>query len=309
MSKKIYTLYYTPFSIYEACPQQYLWARGWGEIDVGGGPGKKKPLPRKKSEHHKVMGIVIQAVIERMYNDRLWELFRGQKEKFREMLLNLTDRLFEDELAKAYVPWGSMGVPSREELKEVCYDGVLGYLNTMRVNGFVGSYMRAEVDLLGYVDKYTPIGGRADLIIKGKDGTIILDGKNSASKGKYTSPDQLRWYALCLKVAFNKYPDRLGFVYYRYPANSEGESGVEWVDFTEEEIQDLARRAIAARKGMHYEKFEPTPSAPVCRLCDYEAVCEARQLQKNARKRKTTLNLESKFTDGQYVVSLSLDED
>ena len=68
-----YTLYWSSLTMFEACAQQYLWERGWGTIDLGAGPGKGKPKPLRKSRHHAVMGIVIQAVIERFYNDELYK--------------------------------------------------------------------------------------------------------------------------------------------------------------------------------------------------------------------------------------------
>ena len=68
-----FTLYWSSLERYEQCPQKFLWYRGWGVIDVGGGPGNKKPKPKRSSEHHAVMGKVIQAVIEDLYNEEWWK--------------------------------------------------------------------------------------------------------------------------------------------------------------------------------------------------------------------------------------------
>lgn len=284
-------LYWSTLQLYEACPQQCLWKRGYPGIDCGGGVGKKKPVPDKKSEHHLVMGIVIGDALEHLYNDELW---RHPKELV-SRLTDLVQMKFETELNKPgrYIDWEAT---SREEMYEVCLDGVLGFLKTMKHSKLLGDYARSEVDLRTQLDKYNPIGGRADLIIRRKDtGIAIYDFKNSKYAGKYTDPDQLRFYALCFYLAYHKVPDKLGFIYTRFPHGNAPEgydpdtyTGVTEVSFSEDDLKGMAERAKAVGKGMWKQKFEPTPTPKVCRLCDYESVCEARQEQRaaNAAKRR-----------------------
>lgn len=315
MSKKDFTLYWTSLAMYEDCPQSFLWGRGWGAIDVGGGPGKKKPEPLKQSRHHAVMGIVIAAVSERLYNDEWW---RDPK--------TLTDRL-KEAVKKEFnyqtsKPWNWIDyrmAGTKSSLIKTCEDGILGYLRTMKEHRLLGEYARAEVELLGWIDKWNPVGGRADTIIRRSDtGVTILDGKNSKSKGKYTDPDQLRWYALLYWLAYRRLPDRLGFVYYRYPygtpmEDEKGEpvlgedgvqmieQGVEWVPFTKDDLRGLAQRAVKARRGMEKGKFEATPSPKTCRFCDYETVCPERQAQKDANRRTTKPDVPELAGSGGFI--------
>lgn len=287
-----FTLYWSNLDLYEKCPQSFLWGRGWGAIDCGGGPGKRKPAPLKKSRHHAVMGIVIAAVLEDLYNHELWKHPDGLKQR----LIELTEEKFKLECARNFIDWRI--APARTEMLTVCTDGVLGFLKTLKQNRLLGPYAKAEVDLVAYVNKYTPVGGRADLIIRRDDtGVSILDGKNSTSKGKYTDPDQLRWYALCFYLAYRVMPDRLGFIYFRYPAGApvldtdgketgELETGVDWVEFSRDDLKGLAQRAVDARKGMDKERFPATPQPANCRFCDYETVCESRQEQKDDNRRR-----------------------
>jgi len=288
---KVRTLYWSHLAAYEKCPQMYLWGYGWGDIDCGGGPGKRKPKPQDRSLHHPVMGIVIQSVLEDFYNDYLWKHQAGLMDK----LVRLTKEKLTSTLAKPRfkINWQEI---SFEEMETICVDGVLGYIKTMKAHKFLGDYAKSEVELFGYVDKYLPLGGRADFIIRRDDtGITMLDGKNSKTKMKYTDPDQLRWYALCHALSYGKFPDRLGFVWYRYPyeEGNEEETGVDWIEFTRRDLKELAQRAQKVRKGQRAEKFDPTPVAKNCRFCDFESVCEPRKVQRaaNSAKRRKKVGL------------------
>lgn len=279
--------------MYEACPQKFLWTKGWDGVDCGHGLGKPKPNPSTSSRHHAVMGIAIQDAVEKMYND---ELYRNPTVLSQKML-DLVEKAFHREESR---PWNTISYAearmSRAEMLQICRDGVVGFLQTMKAHRLLGPYAKAEVDLVGWVDKENPIGGRADTIIRREDtGVTIIDGKNTAHKMKYTDPDQLRWYALLFKLAYRELPSRLAYVWYRFPhgkvsRDSEGveqvETGVEWVEFDEDDLKGLAQRALLAKKGMRGHQFDPQPSAKGCRFCDYESVCEARQTQRAANSRK-----------------------
>lgn len=304
-----YTLYYTPFTVYEACPQEYLWGRGWGTIDLGAGPGKPKPKPFRKSKHHAVMGIVIQSVIERLYNDELW---RDPKD-----LLPRLHAMIEPEWDhQANKPWNWVDyriAGTRISLIQQCKDAITGYLRTMKHQKLIGEWAKAEFELLGFIDKANPIGGRCDLIFRRKDtGLTILDGKNSGAKGKYTSPDQLRWYAMCYYLAYRQLPDRLGFVYYRFPygtpilgkdnqATGEIEQGVDWITFTKADLQGLAKRAMEVRAGIMKEHFEANPNPSHCRWCEFETECPMRMEQKAANRRKSSKAIEAVSGAGDFV--------
>ena len=304
-----FTLYYSPWSVYEGCPQRFLFQKGWGLIDVGGGPGRPKPKPLKKSEHHAILGTCIQASIERFYNDTLWNDL--DPKSLRDRLLELAEEAFLLEIKNRYVDWRA--APSQEEMRQIIKDGVLGYMRTLKAHRLLGVWNKAEMDLVGFVNKYTPVGGRPDVIIR-RDadptkevdpckGITIIDGKNGKryKDGKgglmtYTDPDQLRWYAMMFYICYKQLPDRLGFCFYRYPHGSpvldaegndtgEVETGVEWVPCTMEDIKGLAQRAVDARKGMDKEKFDANPDPKNCRMCDWETVCPQRQAQKASNRR------------------------
>ncbi len=318
---KTFTLYWSSLAKYEDCPQNFLWSKGWGKIDLGRGPGRGKEIPIRKSEHHAVLGIAIQGAIERLYNDELWKLLTPSD--LRARVLKLGEDALKLELARKYIDWSK--APPRDEMEKLVEDALQGYFRTLKAHRLLGPYAKAEVELLAYLDKYNPIGGRADLIIRRDDtGVMILDGKNSKrykdpkDKTKfmtYTDPDQLRWYALLYLLCYQKLPDKLAFVYYRYPYGDpvlgvdgnpvpgETETGIDWVDFTKADLKGLAQRAVDARTGMHKEKFEARPEPSKCRLCDFESVCQERQAQK-ASNRRTPKPGSSLFEGTTGLVSL-----
>lgn len=307
------SLYWSSLRSYEGCPQSYLWGRGWGAIDVGGGPGRPKPISLERSRHHAVMGIVLADFWEALYNDCEWEHPDGMMDR----LLARAKKCFDRELMnpRNFIDWRL--APPRDELWETIEKGVRGYILTMKQHKLLGPYAKSEQDLSCYIDKWTPIGGRADLIIRREDtGITILDGKNSKrykdrKTGKpitHTDPDQLRWYALCFYLCYHRLPDRLGFVYFRYPYGStvvdfEGnpvhkvdehgqdlgehdvEDGVDWVSFTPADLKGLAVRAKDALRQMNREQFAAKPSPPHCKFCDFEMVCPERIAQKKANSR------------------------
>ena len=102
------------------------------------------------------------------------------------------------------------------------------------------------------------------------------------------------------KVCHGVLPQKLGFIYYRYPygkATEDGsdiEQGVEYITCTELDLQTLTDRALAARTAMDNKEFDPNPVPKYCRFCDYESICKARQAQReaNSRKRKKSLGLD-----------------
>ncbi len=315
-SLKRYTLYWSSLQRYEGCPQHFLWGRGWGAIDVGGGPGKRKPVPEQKSRHHAVMGIAIQAGIEAMYNEQWYR----RPQEMMDLMIDEATTHFNREILTGYIDWRES--PSRTDLLQVVLAGVRGYVTTMKQHRLLGAWTEAEMDLIGFIDEGNPIGGRADTVFRRTDtGVTILDGKNSnryldRKTGQwfsYTDPDQLRWYALCYFLKFGVLPDRLAFVYYRFPYGYTGDKGyedipsdgIDWVPFAEDDLKGLAARALEARAAMNAEKFDANPSPQGCRFCEYETVCTPRQEQKkkNQRGRKPKRSI---LPEGKGMMDLDL---
>jgi hypothetical protein len=285
-----YVLWWTHLKEYEECALKFLWSRGWGKIDLGGGPGRKKPLVKPRSREHAVMGISIQAVIEELYNEELWRTPASLKHRMKKLALFAVQKELKNE--RNWIDWRAAGM-GQADIEDTVVSGVLGYLKTMKAHKLLGPYARAEVELFGHLDKYNKLGGYVDTIIRRDDtGITILDGKNSKTKMEYVDPDQLRFYALLFYLSYdNTLPDRAAFVWYRFPYDGKDEQGLDWVPFTERDLQGLASRSREARKGMNAELFDPKPSSKACQYCNFKEVCPARVKidNANAEKRKDLL--------------------
>lgn len=293
------SLWWSNLADYEECPQKLLWKRGHGTIDLGRGPGRGKLLPdTKKSAHHAVMGNVLSAAIEALYNEELWRDPANLSARLEE----LTRKEFNLQILKNHIVWSETPdrpkwdeAAPREVLLKTCLDGILNYLKTMKRNRLLGPYAKSEVNIFARVGD-TPIAGRPDLIIRRESPKLsILDGKNSSTPGKYTNPDQLRWYALCYFLAHGEMPDRLAFVYFRFPegcppkdydGDPETWTGLVEVSCTKGDLKDLSHRAVETHQAITKELFDPTPSTKSCQFCDFQEVCPARIEQKAANIRK-----------------------
>jgi len=304
-AKKEYVLSWSHYNAYKKkCPRNFLWTYGWKDIDVGGGPGKPKPMIHKRSEHYAVEGIVTQRVVERMYNDGLLKDPSTLLPKLEYYL----DVDLKNNLEGRYIDWKKAG--SQQIIRHDCWKEILGYLKTMKAHNLVGSYMKAEEGLYARLKGSWPIYGRVDLLIRRKDaGTLILDGKTTRKKER-ADPDQLQFYALCFYVASSgQLPDRLGFVFYRFPygmVNEEGEieQGVEWYRFSRHDLEKMAKKVLKVRMGMENKKFKPRPIPKVCRWCDYEDLCPERQVQRE--KNSKGLRKQVKIPDGAGFIDLGL---
>ena len=284
-------LYWTHFERYSKCPQMFLWYHGWRGVDVGGGFGKKKPLPTRRSEHDLLMGTVTQASLERFYNDELWKNPKG----YLDHMERLTETIFDQELNRRYIDWELS--PTKEEMLKVCMDGVLGYLKTtMKRHKLLGPYARSEVEMLGWIKGRALVACRIDFIIRDRQEVVsILEGKNSKYKGKYIDRDQIRWAALCYWLSWRRLPDRLGYDYWRFPTGymadglSEPEDGIEWVPFTTDDIKAVSARALRTWYAMNDKNFQATPKPQHCRFCDYVTLCSERADQRslNAAQRRS----------------------
>lgn len=289
---KDWALYWTNFSLIENCGQGFLWRKGWGRIDVGGGMGKPKPPPIRDSVHNAIPGRVLSRMMEEFYNEQLYK----DPSTVREKLQSLIHREFSYQLTapRNYIDWSRS--PTRMQMRMDLYATIPGFLRTVVKQKLFGKFAKAEMDLKVFIakDKY-PVGGKMDLVFtretENGDEITILDGKNSKHKDKYSDPDQLVYYALIFYLVYGRMPDRLGWLWYKYPYGTVApdgsiEEGVKFIDFTLADLKEMATRAVTVHKLLEKEEFDANPTPKGCRFCPYETVCPERVTQRKANAAK-----------------------
>ena len=167
-----------------------------------------------------------------------------------------TDRQFELQLMsdmKKFVPLG---------------------VKTIRDNGFLTPYSRAEVNLtVNYIHPSTGLslrlGGRADFIhSKDMRDVWILDGKASKHRQKYVDSDQLIWYAVLHYLKFRVAPTRLGFIFWAFP-----EDPLLWVAYGSDDMRALVSDTVRVANEIISKNFAAKTSGE-CRRCPYLGKCE-----------------------------------
>ncbi len=266
-------LFWSHLKMYEECPQRFLWTKGWNGIDLGNGDGKPKTKSDRSSMHHAVMGIAIHHAFEILYNHELWREGKVLSDKMEEIAV----KEFEKLIAKSYIDLEKANM-TIDEMRQIVISGARGYVQTMKQHKLLGPYAKSEQKIISWIDKWNPIGGIIDAIIRRDDvGIMILDGKNAKSKD-FVDTDQLVFYALIFKLAYKKIPQKLGVVWFRYPYSDEtNEQGVTWVAFSEDDLKRVAERAKKAKHSMHKKKFIAKPSRLSCMFCEYKSACDERK--------------------------------
>jgi hypothetical protein len=290
--EKVKYHYWSHYEAFYNCPQKYLYQYGHKEIDLGLGLGK--PLPRKKSsEHHAIMGTAIAAAVEEFYEKSLWKDPKTAREKTIAVAVEALHR----ELAKprTFMEWDTEKTgqwwlsPPVEDLERQLRESTNNFVEIVKEEKLLGGFMRSEMDLKAMLGNI-PLAGRPDLVIENdRLGLAVIDGKNSGTVGRYTNPDQLRWYAIVYEQVHRVRPQRLFFTYFRFPPGSKVPKYNVWtglveVDASEDTIQALKVEIEGFQQAIHEKRFTATPAYGTCRFCDFHDVCPASKYteQKNS---------------------------
>lgn len=264
-------LSYSGFAKFEQCPLAYYY-------DYIQKVKAEGPDDRLGS----VFGSAVGKVFEDFYTQEIWR--RDQPVEVLTASVGPTvDQIIKQETSPRYdrpggvLLWKGDGpgqnsralYVNRDELVADVRDAVERGVATIRKHRFLGRKNGAEVKLDQMVRGHK-LGGRADFIIeriKPHNDLIILDGKGSKHRDRYISPKQLMWYAILFRHQFQRLPDKLGFVFWKFSP----EEAVDWVDFSEASIDELLENilddisAIESTRGA----FRSNPCNESCRFCPY----------------------------------------
>ena len=276
-------LSYSGYACYDSCPYGY-----WNSYD------NHTPVDEEDNRVGALYGSAVGVLFEKFYEEKLWKS-KGAQEELLRRVGETVDFVIEDQLRPSkYKPAGTIKwkgedpkamYSSREELEADVRDAVVRGIRIIRFYRLLGGYARAEVRLDRLI-KGHKIGGRADFIIhraKPHSDWVILDGKGSQHRSRYSDPRQLMWYGFLYLLQHGEAPERLGFLYWRY----DPPETIDWMEFSEQSLlefldkvmktvgeMDLAKRTLptnnpVAAAELARKLFPAKPSREACRFCPY----------------------------------------
>lgn len=253
-------LSYTGMSVYDDCPLRYKLQY----IDQ-----KKPEEPENKAGT--VYGSVMGKMLERFYNQEMWR----NTGTVVQTLLNFVEKdVAQVEFKNKDIDYPKAKLDRNQIIADI-NSHIPEMVRTIQHNSLLGAYAKSEVkmSIVTEIDGCGEweIAGKADLIYTQKGKTFILDGKGSPKREKYTDPNQLLSYALLYYNLHGVPPDGLGWIFFRFT----GDDSLLWLDFTMDSIKLFKSKLYNTIRSIHSNKFDPTPSVNVCRMCQYTE-CSAR---------------------------------
>lgn len=201
-----------------------------------------------------LFGSIIGKVAEVFYKEKLWR----DPEVLETLLARVepyTEEIITEEMKKGGTVDFTADFITYKSKKDLVDDVKLAVLRILRIikhHQLVGSEADAEVKL-DWKENGRTIAGRCDMMMvqmPPHNRWIILDGKGSKYREKYVDENQLKWYGFLFRKKFGRSPDALGFVYWR----SEPEVSVDWVKFTDEDLDKLEARVTATFDSINEKK-------------------------------------------------------
>ena len=265
MSENVTKFDYSRLDIYLKCPQQYKWKF----VDFR--TPKKPP-----NMYYALPGIVIQKLFEHFYNDA-WYLKRGG---CREFMYNRAAEIYEKTLKWCSVDWNSaIAKKTKSDVFDEFLDMIGPNLDLIKEKKLLSNFAKSEYTIQTFFgsNKYVRLKSKIDFLIKNEDGMQILDGKATSNKKNYlNNPKQLYFYAMMFYFKYGRYPDKLGYWWWR-------DASITYVDFNEENISLLKEEIDEVLYKIYKKKFEATPEYASCLFCPYNSEC-LEKIKHNAEK-------------------------
>jgi hypothetical protein len=244
----------------------------------------KPPLLKPENRVNMLYGDTVGKIFESFYRDEIWR--SNTTARLQALVRPTVQRIVAKETQKGGVfDWSDSslkeGTRSLEEVVSEVETTIPRGMLSIRHNGLIGVDAQAELSLDVDVGEHR-IGGRADFVMtraKTKD-LVLIDGKGSRHRDKYTNHRQLRWYSMLYQMKFGVIPDKLGFLYWR----SEPAESLDWSATTGQELSELQGVVLKTLRGLGvalkqiegganpFELFPPTPGFG-CKFCKFLHQC------------------------------------
>lgn len=250
---------------------------------------KTKP-PKPDNRVGMLYGQTVGHLFEAFYNEKLWR--HGAPESMLRKRAQVVLRSVMAQESKSGVfDWKESAkmkdYKCEEDILKDVEETVPRGLEIIRQHRLLGVDAVAEdkldADICG-----NRLGGRADFVMRRAaphGDRVILDGKGSKHRDKYTDVRQLHWYALLHKERYGYLPDRVAFIFWRQPVDQ----AVDWHPVKQEDVdslRDSVLETISEIEGMAKRRlplsepafFPPKPSESNCKFCSYSPLCPEGQV-------------------------------
>lgn len=264
---------FSRYNTYKKCPLFYKWKYIDGRLP------KTPP-----NMYYALPGIVIQKIFEYFYNNQ-WYLKRAA---CREFMYNKAPEIYENTLKYCYVNWND---PISKKTKHQVFEEILEMigknLDVIKEKKLLGSVSKSEFTIISHFDenKYVTLKSKVDFYIHNQDGIQILDGKNTSNKTNYLKdPSQLYFYAMMHNFKYKRYPDKIGYWFWR-------QNSITYIDFNKEIISNLQQDIKDTLYKIYKNNFEAKPDYSTCLFCDYKDECFDRKKQAAEKQAEKSLKL------------------
>jgi hypothetical protein len=178
--------------------------------------------------------------------------------------------------------WRENLYASRDDLVADVRAAVPRGLATIKSHLLIGKSVQAELKLDSDIEGHR-VGGRADFVMKRippHGDLVIIDGKGSRKRDRYTDDLQLQWYAMLYREKYGRLPDKTAFVYWHF----DPPSNIDWrCNNTPTDIDDLKTNVIRFMNALDADLakvgtkslplvrdvFAPSAWSSNCRFCPY----------------------------------------
>jgi len=256
---------YSQYDLYQKCPQSYMWKY----ID------RRKPKT-PPNFYYALPGVVVQKIFEYFYN-REWFRKRGD---CREFMYNQASEIFSKTLSWMTIDWNArIAKKTKHDVYDEFLEMIGRNLDVIKEHKLLGKFAKSEFKIKQYFgnNKHVLLTSKIDFLIHNHLGMQILDGKATSNKSSYMkNPAQLFFYAMMYKFQYKKYPDKIGYWFYRT-----GE--IQYIDFKDDDIQALQDDIKNVLYKIFKKKFDATPEYSACLFCNYKDECLDRIKDQNEK--------------------------
>lgn len=249
----------------------------------------KTPVTTPEDRLGSIYGTVVGRIFEAFYRDTFWKE-AGARAALFDMVEPTVDAVLAEEQRDdpqrgrrgGIIVWRESLYESREHLVADVRAAVPRGLATIKTHLLIGKDVRAELKLDSDVGGHR-IGGRADFVmsrIRPYGDLVIIDGKGSRKRDRYTDEVQLQWYAMLYRERFGRLPDKTAFLYWHFdpPTNvdwrcncSEAEINtlkttvVRFINDLDSDVQKVGMKPLPMARTV----FKPSAERSNCRFCPY----------------------------------------